>query len=119
MKQLTLAAVGFDRYTKTTRRAAVLAGVERGVARGGGGCEWGGVVRVDGAVLSEAGQGPPASRRRADAAYLFVAAVVQSVGPGGGGGALRFAGDAPLCRDRSRLRAGARRDDSVPVPSPA
>src|SRR5262249_54199840 len=53
------------------------------------------------------------------AADLFLAAVVQSVGPGGGGGALRFVCDAPLCRYRSRLRAGARRDDGVPLPSPA
>jgi IS5 family transposase len=29
MKQLTLAAVGFERYVKTTRRAAFLAEVER------------------------------------------------------------------------------------------
>src|SRR2546421_493655 len=31
MKQLTLAAVGFERYAKTTRRAAFLAEMERGV----------------------------------------------------------------------------------------
>ena len=29
MKQLTLATVGFERYTKTTRRAAFLAEMER------------------------------------------------------------------------------------------
>jgi hypothetical protein len=29
MKQLTLAAVGFERYAKTTRRAAFLAEMER------------------------------------------------------------------------------------------
>jgi hypothetical protein len=29
MKQLTTAAVGFERYTKTTRRAAFLAEMER------------------------------------------------------------------------------------------
>src|SRR5436190_17915415 len=110
MKQLTLAAVGFERYAKTTRRAAF---------RDGAGGAVGGAVRADRAVLSEAGQWPAADRGRADAAPLFLAAVVQSVGPGGGGGALRFVGDAPLCRHRSRLRAGARRDDGVPLPSPA
>ena len=35
MKQLTLAAVGFERYAKTTRRAAFLAEMERGL-RGAG-----------------------------------------------------------------------------------
>ena len=40
---------------------------------------------------------------------------VQSVGPGGGGGAVRFVGNAALCRHRRRSRAGARRDDGVPL----
>ena len=31
MKQMTLAAVGFERYAKTTRRAAFLAEMERAV----------------------------------------------------------------------------------------
>src|SRR5262249_2451991 len=61
----------------------------------------------------------PAGRGRADAADLFFAAMVQSVGPGGGGGAIRFGGDAPLCRDRSRPRTGSRRDHGVPLPPPA
>src|SRR6516225_6951809 len=50
-----------------------------------------GVVQADRAVLSEARQWPPAGRGRADAAHLFPAALVQSVRPGGGRGALRFA----------------------------
>src|SRR5215469_1395197 len=111
MKQLTLATVGFERYAKTTRRAAFLAEMER--------CAVAGAVRADRAVLSKAGQWPPAGRGRADAAPLFLAAVVQSVGPGGGGGAVRFGGDAALCRDRSRPRAGAGRDDGVPLPPSA
>src|SRR6516165_11988292 len=69
MQQLTLATAGFERYAKTTRRAAFLA------------------VRADRTVLSEAGQRPPAGRGRADAADLFLAAMVQPVGPGSGGGA--------------------------------
>src|SRR6516162_10322433 len=101
MQQLTLATAGFERYAKTTRRAAFLA------------------VRADRTVLSEAGQRPPAGRGRADAADLFLAAMVQPVGPGSGGGALRFADDAAFCRDRSRPRAGARRDHGVPLPPPA
>src|SRR5215813_11960982 len=112
MRQLTLAAVGFERYSKTTRRAAFLAEM-------GAGCAVVGAVRADRAVLSEAGQWPPAGRGRADAADLFFAALVQSVGPGGGGGAVRFGGDAALCRDRPRPRAGTGRDHGVPLPSPA
>ena len=57
-------------------------------------------VRADRAVLSEAGQWPPASRGRADAAHLFPAALVQSVGPGSRRGTLRFAGHAAFCRHR-------------------
>src|SRR5436190_10603016 len=110
MKQLTLAAVGFERYAKTTRRAAF---------RDGAGGAVGGAVRAGRAVLSETGQWPAADRGRADAAPLFLAAVVQFVGPGGGRGALRFAGNAAFCGHRSRPRAGARRDDSVSLPPPA
>src|SRR5215831_14106376 len=87
--------------------------------RDGAGGAVAGAVCADRAILSEVGQWPAADRDRADAAHLFFAAVVQFVGPGGGGGALRFVCDAPLCRNRSRLRAGARRDDGVPLPLPA
>jgi IS5 family transposase len=59
-----------------------------------------GAVRANRAILSEAGLWPPAGRGGADAAHLFPAAVVQSVGPGGGGGAVRFVGDAAFCRHR-------------------
>src|SRR6201997_4131667 len=112
MKQLTLAAVGFERYAKTTRRAAFL---------GEGGRGWAvvGFVWPDRAVLPEAGQWPSPGRGRADAAYLLLAAMVQSVGPGGGGGVIRFGGDAGFCRHRSRPRAGAGRDHGVPLPPPA
>jgi transposase, IS5 family len=65
MKQLTLAAVGFERYAKTTRRAAFLAEMERVVP-------WSALCVADRAVLSEAGQWPPADRDRADGATLFL-----------------------------------------------
>jgi IS5 family transposase len=48
MKQLTLAAVGFERYAKTTRRAAFLAEMERFVP-------WSALCDADRAVLSAAG----------------------------------------------------------------
>ena len=90
-------------------------------------------ARLSQARLSQARQGPSADRRRADAAPLFLAAMVQPVGPGGGRGGLRLAGDAPLvgidlgrepvpdettaCRLRHRLAAhdlGRRLFDAVP-----
>jgi IS5 family transposase len=67
------------------------------------------------------GNGRPAGRRRADAAHLFLAALVQSVGPGGGGALYysaamrRFAGinlgrepvhdETTVCRFRHLLEA--------------
>src|ERR1700757_633221 len=104
MKQMTLATAGFERYGKTTRRGRFL-------PRWGGGAPGAGVGGLLGAGLSQAGQWPPAGRGRADAAHLFLAAMVQPVGPGGGKGALRFAGNAAFWGHRSRPRAGARRDD--------
>src|ERR1700736_6462113 len=89
MKQLTLAAVGFERYADAAGSVS---------CRDGARCAVVGAVRANRAILSEAGQWPAADRGGADAAHLFLAAVVQSVGPGGGGGALRFVGNAALCR---------------------
>src|SRR5262245_43301551 len=107
MKQLTLATVGFERYAKTTRRAAFLAEMEH--------CAVVGVVLADRTFLSQTGQWSSADRYRADVAHLFLAAVVRPVEPVGRRGALRFVGDAVFCRDRSQPRAGARRNDSLPL----
>jgi hypothetical protein len=106
MKQLTLVTTGFERYANTTRRAAFLAEMERVVP-------WLVLCELI-EPLSEAGQWPPAGRGGADAAHLFLAALVQPVGPGGGRGGLRFAGDAAFCRHRPWARAGARWDNGVP-----
>src|SRR5437667_12670714 len=114
MKQLTLAAVGFERYAKTTRRAAFLAEMERVVP-------WSALCALIEPFYPKPGNGrPPIGVERMLRIYflqqwfnLFSAAMVQSVGPGSGGSALRFVCDAPLCRYRSRLRAGARRDDGA------
>src|SRR5262252_4177610 len=106
MKQVTLATVGFERYAKTTRRTTFLAEMERVVP-------WpalSGLIELF--YLSRAMAS--ADRHRADAAHLFLAAIFQPVRSGGGRGALRFAGDAPVCRHRSQTRAGAGRDDGVP-----
>jgi hypothetical protein len=75
MKQLTLATAGFDRYGKTTRRAAFLAEMERAVP-------WPALCALIEPFYPRPGKWPPADRYRADAAHLFLAAVVQSVGPG-------------------------------------
>src|SRR5262249_13593166 len=110
MKQLTLAAVGLN-CTARRRRA--------GFWPKWTGWAVVGAVRADRALLSEAGQWPPAGRGRADATHLFLAAMVQPVGPGGRRGTVRFVGDAALCRRRPWPRAGSRGDDSMPLPSPA
>src|SRR6516225_7245951 len=112
MKQLTLAIAVFDRYAKTTRRAVFLAEMER-VVPGSALC------KLIEPFYSKPGNGRPAGRGRADAAHLFPAALVQSVRPGSGRGALRFAGDAAFCWHRPWLRAGAGRDDGVSVPPSA
>jgi IS5 family transposase len=92
MQQLTLAAVGLERYAKTTRRAAFLAEMERVVP-------WSALCALI-EPFYPSRQWPPAGQGRADAAHLFLPAMVQSVGPGGGGDALRFSGDAAFCRHR-------------------
>ena len=64
MKQLTLATVGFERYAKTTRRAAFLDEMDRVAAVVG-------VVRADRTCLSQARQWLPAGRGGTDAADLL------------------------------------------------
>ena len=99
MKQLTLATAGFERYAKTTRRAAFLVEMERVVP-------WSALCRRIEPVYPKPGNGRPpiGVERMLD---LFFAALVQPVGPGGRRGALRFAGDAAFCRHRPWPRAGA------------
>src|SRR5215472_18319463 len=99
MKQATLATAGFERYGKTTRRAVFLGEMERVVP-------WAALCRLIEPVYPKPGNGrPPVGVERM--LHLFSAAMVQPVGPGGGGGAVRFAGDAAFCRHRSGSRAGA------------
>jgi hypothetical protein len=108
MKPLTLAAVGFERYAKATRRATFLPEMERVVP-------WPALCGLI-APFYPIRQWPSADRGRADAAHLFLAAMVQPVGPGGGRGALRFVGNARFRRHRSRPRAGVgERRNSAPV----
>src|SRR5215469_15762718 len=105
-----------DRGIRSLRQDDTARGLS---CRDGAGSAVVGAVQADRAVLSEARQWPPAGRGRADAAPLFPATLVQSVRPGSGRGALRFAGDAAFCWHRPWLRAGAGRDDGVSVPPPA
>src|SRR6266849_1155337 len=64
--------------------------------RDGAGSTVGRVVRADRAALSESGRRAASGGSGADAADLLFAAVVQLVGPGSGGGAVRFRGHAQL-----------------------
>jgi hypothetical protein len=107
---MTLATAEFDCYGKTTRRAAFLAEMEHVVP-------WSAPCGL--IDYPKPGNGrPPVGVERMLRIYFF-AAMVQPVGPGSGRGALRFAGDARFCQDRSRPRAGARRDHGVPLPPSA
>jgi len=97
MKQLTLATAGFKRYGKTTRRAVFLAEMERVVP-------WAVLCGLIEPAYPKPGNGrPPVGVER----MLRIYFLQQPVGSGGGGGALRFAGDAAFCRHRSRPRAWA------------
>src|SRR5437763_4490936 len=112
MKQLTLATAGFERYSKRTRRATFLAEMERVVP-------WSALCALIEPFYPKPGNGrPPVGVERMLRLY-FLQQVVQSVRSRGRRGALRFAGDAPFCRDRPRTRAGSGRDDGVPLPPPA
>src|SRR2546427_12377211 len=101
MKQRTLAMMtGFEQYTRKTRRAHISGGDGAGGAVGR-------VVRAGGAALSPAWEGAAAGGRRAHAAGLLFAAVVQPVGPGGGIGAVRLGGDGAEPGPWDRRQAGA------------
>jgi len=81
MKQLTLAAVGFERYAKTTRRAAFLAEMERIVP-------WSALCALIELFYPKPDNGrPPVGVERMLRIY-FLQQWFQSVGPGGGRGAL-------------------------------
>src|ERR1700728_1740572 len=112
MKQMTLAAVGFERDGKTTRRAVFLAEMDRVVP-------WRELCMVIEPGLSEAGQRSSSGGVGADAAHLLASAVVRPVGPFGRGGALRLDCDAQVRWHRSGSRAGARRDHGLPLPPSA
>src|SRR3954451_5558478 len=112
MKQLTLAAVGFERYAKTTRRAAFLAEMERVVP-------WSALCALIEPFYPKPGNGrPPVGVERMLRIY-FLQQWFNLSDPAGEEGVLRFAGKAAFCEHRSRPRAGAGRDDGVPLPSPA
>src|SRR5216684_4430659 len=113
MKQRTLAMMtGFEQYTRKTRRAIFLEEMEQVVP-------WRELCALVAPHYPKPGNGrPPVGVERMLRIYFF-AAMVQPVGPGSGRGALRFAGDARFCQDRSRPRAGARRDHGVPLPPSA
>ena len=81
MKQLTLAAVGFERYAKTTRRAAFLAEMERIVP-------WSALCALIELFYPKPDNGrSPVGVERMLRIY-FLQQWFRSVGPGGGRGAL-------------------------------
>src|ERR1700741_3148538 len=111
MKQLTLATVGFERYAKTTRRAAFLAEMERVVP-------WLALCGLIEPFYPKPGNGrPPVGVERMLRIYflqqwfnLSDPAVEEALYDSAG--RRRFAGI-------DLARAGARRDHGVPLPPPA
>lgn len=92
MKQTTL--MGFEKYGKTTCRAQFLADMDKIVPW----TELAAAVQTTYPKVSENGRRPPIPLERMLRIYI-PAVVVQPVGPGGGGSAVRLGGDARLCRD--------------------
>ena len=102
MKQMTLAAAGFERYAKSTRRAVFLAEMERVVP-------WPALCGLIEPFYPKAGNGrPPVGVERMLRIY-FVQQWFNLSDPAVEEAALRFAGDARFCRDRPWPRAGAKR----------
>ena len=112
MKQLTFAAVGFERYAKTTRRARFLAEMERVLP-------WPAPCALIEPFYPKPGNGrPPIGVERMLRIYLLQQWFNLS-DPAVEEALYDFAGDAGFCRHRPGPRAGAGRDDGVPLPPPA
>ncbi len=92
MRQQTFADASFKPYRKTTRREAFLTEMDRVVP-------WAALCALIAPVYPKpAGAGRPPVGLERMAADLFSPALVHPLRPGRGGGALRLAGDARLCR---------------------
>ena len=103
MKQMKmgLARGGFERYGKTTKRAAFLAEMDRVVP-------WSGLCALIKPYYPKAGRGRQPGGLGAHAAHPFPAALVQPERSGGGGGAVRIHLDARVRGHRLGARACAR-----------
>jgi hypothetical protein len=110
--QLTMAGTGFEKYTKTTRRAQFLAEMDRVVP-------WRGLCARIERVYPKPGNGSAADRRGAHAADVLPSALVQFVRSRRGRGVVRLPNPAGLRGDRSGARAGAVRNDGLQVPPSA
>src|SRR5215471_4572763 len=107
--QLTLVGTGFEKYTKTTRRAQFLAEMNRVVP-------WRELCARIEPVYPKPGNRAAADRRGAHAADVLPSALVQSVRSRRGRGVVRLPDHAGLRGYRPGVRAGARRDDGLQVP---
>ena len=112
MKQLTLAAVGFERYAKMTRRAVFLTEMERVVP-------WPALSALIDPFYPKPGNGrPPIGVERMLRIY-FLQHWFNLSDPAVEEALYDSLAMRRFCRDRPRPRAGARRDDGVPLSSPA
>src|SRR5436190_6395727 len=102
MKQLTLAAVGFERYAKTTRRAAFLAEMERVVP-------WSALCALIEPFYPKPGNGRPPVGVGRLLGFFFLRQWLL-FGTGGGRGAFRFAWGWGVFGDLFRAGGGCRGD---------
>jgi hypothetical protein len=100
MQQATLASVGFERFSKTTRRVALLGEMDQVMP-------WKEPCQLIEPVYSRpCNDGPPVCLERM-LRILLPPTMVQSVESGGGRGTLRIVVDALVRRHRPGPRTGA------------
>lgn len=111
MRQATLATAGFERYAKTTRRAAFLAEMERVVT-------WLGLCRLIEPFYPKPGNGrPPIGVERMLRIY-FLQQWFNLSDPGVEEALYDSLSMRRFRRHRPGPRSGAGRDDDVPLPPP-
>src|ERR1700743_2982364 len=112
MRQMTLAGVGFERFGKTTRRAAFLAEMEQVVP-------WQDLCALIAPVYPKPGNGrPPVGVERMLRIY-FLQQWFNLSDPAGEEALYDSLAMRRFVDIEPRRGAGARRDDGVPLPSPA
>src|SRR6516164_6790129 len=112
MRRLTFSATGFERYGKTTRRAAFLAEMEQVVP-------WADMCALIEPFYRKPGNGRPSYGLERMLRIYFLQQWLNFSDPGVEEALYDSGDDARFRQDRSRPRAGAGRDDDLPSPPSA